>query len=375
MGGPPAVPEVVNPLALPSSHAPVPASQQSVNASLFRSAADEKTAVGDFAAAITLYEQAIKLTPDDAELLLCRAMACRLSNPPQFQSALRDANAAIEVNPTSWYAWHTKGELMGCLDDFDGAEEAFREAYASATGMDKIKVQTSLGEIRRKRDMATTFASQVQTPSQPQASNTFNTTYQHQIFQTNTGDQPTSHSELPSPSSPSPSYMTPPADSTWSTPAPNNPLHPSPPPPAQAERSPSPYVPTPVSHFTTPAPNQQQNLTSQYSQSLLSSPALPSSQPHIPSTPFQTTPASQKVTATATTVTPTTQGTSPTAPASPQQSSSNAPPSNLTTSSPSQTQATAPSLVRPPPSPRATESTNATITTRKSCQQKNGIRG
>ncbi|KAJ4373068.1 Small glutamine-rich tetratricopeptide repeat-containing protein 2 [Neocucurbitaria cava] len=166
-GGPPAVPEVVQtPPA--SSNVPNPVSQQIVNAGLFRNAADEKTAAGDFVSAITLYEQAIKLTPDDPELLLCRAMAHRLSNPPQYQAALRDVNVAIQSNPTSWYAWHTKGELMGCLNDYDGAEEAFREAYASAAGMDKIKVQTSIGDIRRKKEMANTLPPQISTPPAPQ---------------------------------------------------------------------------------------------------------------------------------------------------------------------------------------------------------------
>ncbi|KAF2030194.1 TPR-like protein [Setomelanomma holmii] len=242
VGGPPAIPEVV--------HIP-PVSQQAQNAKLFRNAADEKVAAGDFASAIALYEQAIRLTPEDSELLLCWAMAYGLSNPPQYQSALQDANSALQLNPESWYAWHAKGEILGYMSDFDGAEEAFQQVYASVGSMDKIRVQTSIGELRKKWQLANTLPPQIQAPPQ----SVLNTPYQQHSYspyrapQQSYYPQPQSHAppELPSPSSPLPSST---ALSTPSltVPQPRDSSYSSPSTPAPPSPSASPYISPPSVH-------------------------------------------------------------------------------------------------------------------------------
>lgn len=82
----------------------------------------------NFTAAITLYDHAIRITPHDAELLLSRALAYRNLDPPRYVAALQDVIATIQGDPASWSAWHTRGELMVCLNDYDDAERAFDES-------------------------------------------------------------------------------------------------------------------------------------------------------------------------------------------------------------------------------------------------------
>ena len=353
------MPEVVNVPPAPLN-APTPVSQHLVNAGLFRNAADEKTAAGDFASAITLYEQAIKLNPDDSELLLCRAMAYRLSSPPQYQAALLDANAAIQSNPTSWYAWHTKGELLGCLDDYDGAEEAFREAHAFASGMDKIKVFSSVGDIRKKRELANTRPPQVLTS--PHHTNTPPTTHQQPAFNT----QSNMHTELPSPS---PSYSTPtspPSAPSLTVPTQSTNPYSSPSTPAIPSRTPSPYISTPTTLHTTPSPGQQHaTSTPAYQAPTPSSNFTDPSQPlvPIPLTPLSATqstptpaPTPQRAPSIAVNSTP--------APTTSRTSSfGNTLQPSAISSSPGSSQATAPSQVRPPPSPSIGTRTMGTATT------------
>jgi len=90
------------------------------------------------------YGEAVKHAPTDSELLLCRALAYRLSQPANYTAALSDANSAIQNDPSNWNAWNIKGELMVGLGDLDGAEEAFQNALGSATGMDRLKVSSSI---------------------------------------------------------------------------------------------------------------------------------------------------------------------------------------------------------------------------------------
>jgi tetratricopeptide (TPR) repeat protein len=157
----------------------------------------------NFTSAITLYEHAISITPNDPELLLSRALAYRHLNPPRYAAALQDVNAAIQADPTSWSAWHTRGELMVCLNDYDDAERAFDEACnLTSSVIDRHRVQSSIAEVRAKRQVGSSLQqTRVATQSQPESPTS---TYQQSADQfapheTWTNMQQTIHSELPSP--------------------------------------------------------------------------------------------------------------------------------------------------------------------------------
>jgi tetratricopeptide (TPR) repeat protein len=157
----------------------------------------------NFTSAITLYEHAIRITPNDPELLLSRALAYRHLNPPHYVAALQDVNAAIQANPTSWSARHTRGELMVCLNDYDDAEAAFGEAYKlTSSVIDRHRVQSSIAELRAKRQVGNSVQqTHVATQSQPESSTS---TYQQSADQfaphgSWTNIRQTARSELPSP--------------------------------------------------------------------------------------------------------------------------------------------------------------------------------
>jgi hypothetical protein len=130
------------------------------NAQIFRNTGDEKAAAGDYGSAIMFYGEAIRQDPSDSELLLCRALAHRLSQPANYNAALSDANAAIQNDPANWNAWNVKGDIMTGLGDLDGAEEAFQNALGFASGMDRLRVQGSLGDVRARRAAGAQVSSQ-----------------------------------------------------------------------------------------------------------------------------------------------------------------------------------------------------------------------
>jgi|SRR5579871_2805238 len=116
-----------------------------------RQVGDRKFDAGEYAVAASFYEEAIKLTPTNTDLILSRALAYRLSTPPNNIAALADANSAIQLSPDNWNAWYTKGEILVAMNDFGGAEEAFQNALGFANRMDRPRVQSSLAEVRSKK--------------------------------------------------------------------------------------------------------------------------------------------------------------------------------------------------------------------------------
>src|ERR1700712_5223821 len=106
-----------------------------------RQVGDKKLEDGEFAIAASFYEEAIKLTPNDADLILSRALAYRLSTPPNYIAALADAKSAIQLDPNNWNAWYAKGEILVDRKSFEEAEDALRNALGFASNRDKPRIQ------------------------------------------------------------------------------------------------------------------------------------------------------------------------------------------------------------------------------------------
>ena len=72
---------------------------------------DGMVAANDFAGAVTTYTLAIQNNPTNADLLVKRAYAYRMMQPPKLQEALVDAQTACRNNPYDWNIWSQLGQI------------------------------------------------------------------------------------------------------------------------------------------------------------------------------------------------------------------------------------------------------------------------
>jgi hypothetical protein len=124
-------------------------------------------AVEDYAGAVTMFGEALRFNPADSESVINRAVAYLFLGSVDY--ALTDVNTAIQHNPTAWYPWKIKGDVLSAKGDLSGAEGAYQEALAFAQGMNKMTVQHSLTDIRLRRS---TQARQAQAQELPSSSST-----------------------------------------------------------------------------------------------------------------------------------------------------------------------------------------------------------
>jgi hypothetical protein len=71
--------------------------------------------------------------------------------PPNLDTALIDADAAVKYDPTNLQAWLQQGETLLKMGDGEGAEESLLNAVQFAQGTNKLIAQKSLVEVRIRR--------------------------------------------------------------------------------------------------------------------------------------------------------------------------------------------------------------------------------
>lgn len=82
--------------------------------------------VGDLAAAVADYTQALRFAPRDALIYQNRANALREMG--EFEAARADADRAIELDPNRAAPWYVRGEINMAEGDPDAARADFRAA-------------------------------------------------------------------------------------------------------------------------------------------------------------------------------------------------------------------------------------------------------
>jgi tetratricopeptide (TPR) repeat protein len=127
--------------------APAQASQEQPGEP-FRSQGDELARKSDYTSALVMYNAALRSTPNDLSLLLSRSMAHSMSEPPNLDSALEDADHVIQLNPNWWQGWLQRGQVLLRKGDLRSAKEALTNATAFAQGFDISTAQRALDDVR-----------------------------------------------------------------------------------------------------------------------------------------------------------------------------------------------------------------------------------
>ena len=98
----------------------------STDVELLKSNGNKAFKNGDFRRAKHLYDSALKISPDNPQLLSNRCLCLlRLSRK---QEALADAERAIAANPAWAKAWARKAEALSAMDMFDESAAAMQRA-------------------------------------------------------------------------------------------------------------------------------------------------------------------------------------------------------------------------------------------------------
>ncbi|ELR03936.1 hypothetical protein VC83_09032 [Pseudogymnoascus destructans] len=134
---------------------------------VFRARGDARAQAGNYNGAIVMYDEALAATPTDAALLLSRSFAHAMSTPPNLGLALKDANAAIQIDSRNWQAWQQLGETRLKMGYIAVAMEALENALGLANGYDKVTVQRALTEARSRMPPPTLSRQQTALPSRP----------------------------------------------------------------------------------------------------------------------------------------------------------------------------------------------------------------
>ena len=127
--------------------------------SLLRSLGDTRMKEADYSAAVVLYNEALKQSPTDVNLLLSRSLAYMMSTPSRLDLASQDADAAIKHDPTNWRGWMRKGDIHLKGGDLGRAEEALVNAAQFSQGMDMLHAQQCLADVRSRRVQSSSTSS------------------------------------------------------------------------------------------------------------------------------------------------------------------------------------------------------------------------
>ncbi|OBT76638.1 hypothetical protein VF21_05330 [Pseudogymnoascus sp. 05NY08] len=133
----------------------------------FRSRGDARSQAGNYNGAVVMYDEALAATPTDKALLLSRSFAHAMSTPPNLDLALKDANAAIQIDSRNWQAWQQLGETRLKMGHIAVAMEALENALGLANGYDKVTVQRALTEARSRLPSPTLPRQHTGFPSRP----------------------------------------------------------------------------------------------------------------------------------------------------------------------------------------------------------------
>ena len=128
------------------------ASPSAAQTEIFREAAERKANEGSFEAAIVLYDQAIELSSQDSELFLGRAYA--YSGCQKVDQAIIDVNLAIQKDPTNWQYWQAKADFLTASEQYADAEESYLNAIGFSNGINRVKLQNTLNDVRRRRALS-----------------------------------------------------------------------------------------------------------------------------------------------------------------------------------------------------------------------------
>ncbi|KAF2753216.1 hypothetical protein EJ05DRAFT_515049 [Pseudovirgaria hyperparasitica] len=128
---------------------PPPAPQQALPVSnrvgersasdVFQSHAESLINRADYNGARSMYNKALMYQPASPNLLAARSFAHMLSTPPNFDASLRDAEAAIQLDPTYYRGWLQQGEIRLRSGDIQGALDAYGVAVDCAQGEEEKK--------------------------------------------------------------------------------------------------------------------------------------------------------------------------------------------------------------------------------------------
>jgi hypothetical protein len=118
---------------------------------VLRARADDRARSGDYEGTVLLYGEALSSAPTYSTLYLSRSLACMMITPPNLDTALIDADAAVKYDPTNLQAWLQQGETLLKMGDGEGAEESLLNAVQFAQGINKLIAQKSLVEVRIRR--------------------------------------------------------------------------------------------------------------------------------------------------------------------------------------------------------------------------------
>ena len=88
---------------------------------------DIKFANEDFNGAISDYNKAISINPNDAQMYYLRGYA--KGKLKDFEASIRDYDKAIQLNPYHESAFHLRGVSKALIKDYEGACDDWKHAY------------------------------------------------------------------------------------------------------------------------------------------------------------------------------------------------------------------------------------------------------
>ncbi|GAA5946657.1 hypothetical protein JCM3765_000334 [Sporobolomyces pararoseus] len=105
---------------------------------------------GDYSTALSKYSEAIALAPSSYMLLGNRSLTYLKLSPPDYSSALADAEAALKLAPTWAKGYVRKGEALEGLERFQEAKEAFEKAVEKGQGIVKNEAAQKLEKVKSR---------------------------------------------------------------------------------------------------------------------------------------------------------------------------------------------------------------------------------
>lgn len=143
-----------------------PSEDKKAEAEALKSKGNAAIAQKDFSAAIEFYTQALNIVPNHAIYLSNRAAA--YSELGQYDQAIKDAEIAVDTDPSYGKAWSRLGHARYCLGDNKGAMEAYKAGLDSdPTGVGTPQLKA--GYEKSKKDVEREEAVQSKSPSQDAA--------------------------------------------------------------------------------------------------------------------------------------------------------------------------------------------------------------
>lgn len=160
----------INPVAVVKTSAPVPtAVPKPPDFAFYQVRGNESVVKGDYDAAVSDFNEAIKLNPTDATIYLNRGRAH--SNKKNYDSAIADYNKVIEINPqeaTAYFnrgeSYEKKGDALRAISDYqkvvelDGNNESakiiLKRLQDEQAKVEKLKAEQAKIEEAKKQEAA-----------------------------------------------------------------------------------------------------------------------------------------------------------------------------------------------------------------------------